>query len=590
MSSARGRGLAQRTKSATILNDMLAMTSCLPVLLVFCITASAQFHAESNLQSIAAQVTDSRGNSLTGLRVEDFTLLEDGRPQTIAFFGAERQPVSLAILLDSSRSMNFGGKFQRAQTLLAPLLRADRAGDEIFLVPFTDQVEEFRQLTEEERLHPPLPNKPAPDSGTALYDALATTLCHMKFAQNRRRAIVVVTDGADQHSRLSLDQVVGFAQTSSAQIFTIGFFEKSEYDGYRRTKTVTLQGEREIDNPLIVFERLAKESGAEAFFPTSDGDLKRAFDRISSILEAQYTLAYYPSNIDRFRRIEVRVNRPGAKVAARRGFGPDESALPVHFTAGSCAVSREDHPYPWEPHLSTRPSGVTVWRDDFADIHSGWPSRPDDHSLERAAFGYTPEGYEITFHLSPRTTPSPGLKGDVVAYGLVWRDFNASVLVQSDWTRMLPKVPSVLQSTPYNMLYGIAAGIVFHMGPEGYYTFLLTGNDARRTVSKADEKHLRFALLRRYWNGQQTEIIPWTAVAGIGVGLPATPVHKIRVEYTRGEIALFVDDHEVGLPEGSSLTAIRRVTDTTFEDGLMGFGVFGDGRALYRDLVVEGPE
>jgi hypothetical protein len=73
-----------------------------PVLLVFCLTASAQFRAESNLQSIAAQATDSRGNSLTGLSVEDFTLLEDGRPQRIAFFGAGRQPVSLAILLDSS--------------------------------------------------------------------------------------------------------------------------------------------------------------------------------------------------------------------------------------------------------------------------------------------------------------------------------------------------------------------------------------------------------------------------------------------------------------------------------------------------------
>ena len=570
---------------------MLAMASRLPVVLVFCLTASAQFRAESNLQSIAAQVTDSRGNSLTGLSVEDFTLLEDGRPQRIAFFGAERQPVSLAILLDSSRSMTFGGKFQRARALLAPLLRADRGGDEIFLVPFTDQVEEFRQLTEEERLHPPLPNKPVPGSGTALYDALAAALCHMKFAQNRRQAIVVVTDGADQNSRLSLDQVVGLARTSSAQIFTIGFFEKSEYDGFRRrTKTVTLQGEREIDNPLIVFERLAKESGAEAFFPTSDDDLKRAIDRISSILEAQYTLAYYPLNIDRLRRIEVKVNRLGAKVAARRGFGPDESAAPVHFTAGSCAVSREDHPYPWEPHLSAGPSGVTDWRDDFADIHSGWPGRPDDHSLERAAFGYTPDGYEITFHLAPRTSPSPDLKGDVVACGPVWGDFRASVLVQSDWSRTLPKVPSILPSTPYDTLYAIAAGMVFHMGPEGYYAFLLTGNDPRRTVSRTDEKHLRFALLNRNWNGQQTEIIPWTTVAGFGVGLPDRPVHKIGVEYRRGEIALFVDDHEVGMPEGSSLTAIKRVRDTTFEDGLTGFGVFGDGHALYRDFIVEGPQ
>ena len=174
------------------------MASRWSVLLVFCTTASAQFRAESNLQSIAVQVKDARGNPITGLRVEDFTLLEDSHPQTIAFFGAERQPVSLAIPLDSSRSMNFGGKFRRARALLAPLLRGDRAGDEIFLVPFTDRVEEFQHLTEEQRLHLPVPNQPAPGSGTALYDALATTICQMKFAQNRRQAIVVVTDGADQ--------------------------------------------------------------------------------------------------------------------------------------------------------------------------------------------------------------------------------------------------------------------------------------------------------------------------------------------------------------------------------------------------------
>jgi Ca-activated chloride channel family protein len=572
---------------------MLAMASRWSVLLVFCITASAQFRAESNLQSIAVQVKDARGNPIAGLRVEDFTLLEDGHPQTIAFFGAERQPVSLAILLDSSRSMNFGGKFRRARALLAPLLRGDRAGDEIFLVPFTDRVEEFRHLTEEQRLHLPVPNQPAPGSGTALYDALATTICQMKFAQNRRQAIVVVTDGADQHSRLSLDQVAGLAQNSSAQIFTIGFFEESEFEGFRqRRKTVTLQGEREIDNPLLVFERLSKESGAESFFPTNDGDLKRAIDRISSVLDAQYTLAYYPSNIDRFRRIQVRVNRPGAKVAARGSLGAEDSATPVHFVAGSCTVSPQDHPYPWEPHLSAGSSGVTDWRDDFTDIHSGWPSRPDDHSFERAAFRYISHGYEITAHLDSRVGNKSHnvLHGDVVAYGPVWGDFRASVLVESDWGRMVRNSPSGLP------MYAIAAGMVFHLGPEGYYAFLLTGAPTRRTKLKSNEKqHLIFALYLRRWNGQQTEIIPWTVVpppeAAFGVGSPATlEGHKIGVEYTRGEIALFVDDHEVGMSEGNSAAAIRRVREGTFKDGLTGFGVFGDGRALYGDLIVEGPQ
>ena len=563
-----------------------------PLLLVFGITASAQFRAESNLRSIAAHVTDAKGNSLTGLRAEDFTLLEDGIPQTIAFFDAGRPPMSLAILLDSSRSMRSGGKFQRARALLARLLRAQRAVDQIFLVPFTDQVEGFRELTQEEQLHPPLPNQPAPDTGTALYDALATTLCNLKFVQNRRQAIVVVTDGADQHSRLSLNQVLGLAQASSAQIFTIGIFEKSEYNGYRRTKTVVLQGEREIDNPLIVFDRLAKESGAEAFFPTSDDDLKHAIDRICLILDAQYTLAYYPSSIDRFRSIEVRVNRPGAKVATRRGFGPDENDAPVHFIAGSCVVSRQDHPYPWEPHLTTSTSGLTEWRDDFSDIHSGWPSRADDHSFDRAAFRYVPHGYEITVHDPPRWLPSTSktaLDGDVVAYGPVWQDFRASVFVESDWSiKELIRGAQVFSAS-------IFAGMVFHMGPEGYYAFLLAGAPTPRSKLKSNEnQHLRFMLQKRTWSGRNTDIIPWTDVpppeALFSVLPPATlQTHKISVQVRGGEIALFVDGHEVGLQEKDS-TLIQRVRDSTYGEGLTGFGVFGDGRAIYHDLTVEGPQ
>ena len=81
----------------------------------------------------------------------------------------------------------------------------------------------------------------------------------------------------------------------------------------------------------------------------------------------------------------------------------------------------------------------------------------------------------------------------------------------------------------------------------------------------------------------------WTVLTIFAV-LKTLQVLKIGVEDKGGEIALLVDDHEVGVREGSSLTAIWRVRETTFRDGLMGFGVFGDGRAVYRDLVVEGPQ
>lgn len=87
---------------------------------------------------------------------------------------------------------------------------------------------------------------------------LASVLCPLRGAKNVLQAIVIITDGADQHSRLTLDQLIALTQSSNAQIFTIGLFDPSEYDVFReRTKTVSLLGERDIDNPLVVFERLS---------------------------------------------------------------------------------------------------------------------------------------------------------------------------------------------------------------------------------------------------------------------------------------------------------------------------------------------
>ncbi len=291
-------------------------------LLVLCSLAAGQapepvFRSVTTLRSVPVRVIDRNGIDLDGLTALDFTLLDSGKPQKIAFFGAERMPTSLAVLLHTSRSLDYTGKLEHVQALLAPLLRGNHKDDEIFFMPFTDRIEGFEQMTAEQRSRPPAFRVSSERRGTAYYDALASALCHMRTARNVRQAIVIITDQADQHSRLSLDQLVALTESSNAQIFTIGVFENSEYNTFReRQKTVTLLGEHEIDNPVVAFERLSKESGAESFFARSDEDLKKALDRISVILRAQYTLAYYPLDPSRFRRIEVRVHRRGVQVLA----------------------------------------------------------------------------------------------------------------------------------------------------------------------------------------------------------------------------------------------------------------------------------
>jgi hypothetical protein len=245
-------------------------------------------------------------------------------------------------------------------------------------MPFTDRIEGFQQLTAEQRQHPELiqTSRGGADRGTALYDALASALCRMRAATNLRQAVVVITDGADQHSRLNLEQLVELVQMSTPQIFMIGFFSRAESQLFHEgQKTITLFGEHEIDNPVIVFNRLAKESGAESFFPSSENDLKSALGRISDMLQAQYTLAYYAQNADRFRKIEVRVHRDGVKVMERRGVGGSTENGPVRFETSSCEVSPKDHPYPWEPNSVRTISGDLMYHEDFSDPKSGWPNR-----------------------------------------------------------------------------------------------------------------------------------------------------------------------------------------------------------------------
>jgi Ca-activated chloride channel family protein len=533
------------------------------------------FRADATLQSIAVQVTDKQGNSIQGLSAADFTLLEDGKPQKISFFGAENQPVSLAVLIDSSASMNSAGKLERARELLGPLIRGNRPDDEIFLMPFTERVEAFEHLTSEQRLRPPAV-KPYLSGGTALYDAIASALCHMRTAENIRQAVVVVTDGADQHSRLTLDQLIQLARASNPQIFMIGFFEKSEAAAYReREPKITLVGEREIDNPQIVFERLSKESGAESFFPSSERDLKQALDRISAVLEGQYTLAYYPRDVDRFRRIEVRVKRSGVRVSARRDVGSETGDAPVHFTASSCEVSAKDHPYPWELRATRGPSGTLTYREDFSDPRTGWPNHreviPNLPARSVGPYRYQPGlryvagGYELSRTVRTNTSlpgsfALPAAGGTVAAYGPSWSDFRASVVLDGDLSHTSGSVSTA------------AAGLVFHMSGSAYYALLLTG-----TLDAEHRKYLSFKLVRKtFANDGVSDIVPWTRIVPLDSELAQKRPRKVSVEYRRGEIVALVDDQ-----------VAARVRDPMFSFGEIGLALFGDGRVVFHDLSVE---
>lgn len=522
-------------------------------------------HVQVSLQSLAIRVTDKQGNDVKGLSASDFTVLEDGRPQKISFFGTDNVPTSLNVLADVGRSVDTG-KLGSAEAIAARFLRSGRPDDEISAMEFSDQMGAFRSLTEQQlRNTSPAVLSPGPSRGSALYDAIATVLCHLSTSKNLRQAIVVISDGVDQHSRLSLEQLIALVQSSRAQLFMIGLNSRPEYDfnGHPETKLTLVSG-HEIDNPAVVFDRLTSESGAQSFFPNSEDGLEQALKRVSDLLQAQYTIAYYPEDTDRkFHQIQVKLKRRGLIVTTRRGVGSTIPSSTSDFTRGSCEVSRKAHPYPYESKLAQD----GTYHENFSDVRSGWPNRENSR--------YVPSGYELVnsgpSKIDAQQRSNPFLGGLSVefqqqvlaAYGPWWTDFHASAVLDEMVSRGSTYTNGIDPKT--NNLDQTSAGLVFRLNERGYYALLL--NDFHGA------KDIYFKLQKRGYQGNTpAEIIPWTPLH-----LPEAPKSgmKMAVESVGSEITIFLNSQQVA-----------RVKDDTYDQGYVGFILSGMGSARFSDLVV----
>ncbi len=527
---------------------------------------SPTIHVDTDLQSLAVRVTDERGNDVQGLSAEDFVVLENGKPQKIDFFGEGSVSTSLAVLVDSSSSMDPGGRLGSAEALAARFVRSARPGDEISAMDFTDQVGLFQTFTADQIVSSPsIPLSPVSSHGSAMYDAIATAICHLRTSRNLQQAIVVISDGVDQHSRITLGQLVNLVQTSRVQLFMIGLNSKSKYnfDGKQGSKMVLVSG-HEIDNPVYVFNLLAKESGAESRFLKKEDDIGRALKDVSDILRAQYTIAYYPEgDVKSFRKIEVRVNRPGVKVAGRKGVGvSNKSSEAVCFTEGTCTISEARNPYPFESKIITAGRKGKIYREDFSDPRSGWPNRPNSQ--------YVAGRYELTNPAPPGISRAADVgairiqQSAIAAYGPWWQDFRASVMVDSRAEDSYSLSHTFNSAAP--LAGRSAAGLVFRLNDDGYYALLLSsgtkGSDASFRIMKM-----------QYRSNSPIEIIRWTHIR-----VPHTDPHgmKISVECVGSEITVFVNDEKVG-----------HAQDPSYAEGYAGLVVTGFTRGEFRDLVVE---
>jgi Ca-activated chloride channel family protein len=294
-----------------------------------------------SLVTVGVRVVDAKKREVPGLGVDDFRIYEDSVAQQIALFSNEEQPISLAILLDRSDSMEMTDKFLRAKNAAEHLVDACHAESEFLYIPFDAGWPEPEFSQDRNQIRRAIAGTKL-GSGTRLYDAVQAALERCRHAQRGRQAMIVITDGNDQHSRSTLNDLIHALKKSRVQLFGIGYFSTATGELYRISspKGITVT-EQPIGNLRTAFKRLARESGGEAFFPRSDQELQMAVEQISKDLRTQYTLSYYPSNAtpdDRYRRIKVKLRRRGLRVRARQGYilgktpfldGPSEnSSLP----------------------------------------------------------------------------------------------------------------------------------------------------------------------------------------------------------------------------------------------------------------------
>lgn len=250
---------------------------------------------KTDLVSLTVTVVDQDGALVPGLRQKDFTVYDNGQPQTIEFFSTEDAAATIGLLIDSSGSMR--GRRDEVTAAAASFAAMCHPLDEFFTLNFNEAVwpglPPHVAFTEDAgQLRAALAMAPA-QGLTALYDAVSHGLAHLRRGTRDRKALVVVSDGGDNASRLTLDDVIESARVGDAAIYSVTFFDPDNRDGRRH-----------------VLKTLTRDTGGHAFMVKNADDLMRSFAQIAGEIRSGYTIGFTPSDTSQngFRSIRVVVD------------------------------------------------------------------------------------------------------------------------------------------------------------------------------------------------------------------------------------------------------------------------------------------
>jgi Ca-activated chloride channel homolog len=265
-----------------------------------------------------ATAQDKKGALISGLGKDDFQIYEDGALQPIKYFSHEDIPVTVGLVVDNSGSMSS----KRTDVIAAGMAfaRSSNPQDQMFVVNFNERVlfglpQDVAFTDQVPKLEVAL-SKLTPDGETALYDALAIAIDHLKQGNRDKKVLIVISDGGDNASKHKLAEIMTAAGKANVILYTIGIFDEQDGD----------------QNPGVL-KQLARETGGEAFLPESLKEVAPICERIAHDIRNQYTLAYVPTNRKRdgtYRAIQVKAISPGhgrLSVRTRTGYSAPAAAL-----------------------------------------------------------------------------------------------------------------------------------------------------------------------------------------------------------------------------------------------------------------------
>jgi Ca-activated chloride channel homolog len=271
-----------------------------------------QFRVDTNLVLVPLTVTDPMDRLVTGLEKQNFAVFEDNRLQSLRAFSCDDAPVSIGVILDLSGSM--GNKVVRARGAVLQFMKTSNPQDEVFVIGFNDRPQLITDYTSsvddvEARLA-------TVEVGhrTALLDAVYFGLEKMKQAKYERKALLIVSDGGDNNSRYTENEVRSAVKEADVQIYSIGIFDAE----------AATQEER--NGPMLLND-ISSETGGRLFRVDDLSEMSDIATRISAELRNEYVLGYKTDNAKndgKWRKLKVKLSPPAGlpqlTVHARTGY------------------------------------------------------------------------------------------------------------------------------------------------------------------------------------------------------------------------------------------------------------------------------